>query len=60
MHKVESVPQNEICKLFWNFEIQTKLIGWILLFLRNSVKIKESEKTEKYLDFIGELKDYRT
>ena len=76
MHKAESVLQNEIKKIFWDFEIQMdhlilarrpdlvlinkkRRICPIVDFavLTNlTVKIKESEKIDKYLHFARELK----
>ena len=72
MHHLEFVPENEAHKLLWVFEIQTDyLISAIQpdlvistiqrepaesVLTQHSVKLKESEKRDKYQDLTRELK----
>ena len=71
MHNPEFVLENEMHKVLWDFEIQTDHLilarqpdfvrvnkKEILLNsgLFHMVKLKESEKKDKYLEFAGELK----
>ena len=71
MHKPESILENEMHEILWEFEmhiryvIQTRrrdfvlvnfVVLWILLFQRITVKIREDEKLNKYLDLARELK----
>ena len=64
MHKPESVLENETHKILWNFEIQMDHLILtrtpdqedFTVLVDPSVKIKESEKIDKYLDLTRELK----
>ena len=51
VQKLESVLENETHQCLWDFEID---------LAENRVKIKESEKRNKYLDRAGELKSCGT
>ena len=48
MHNLTSVLENETLKLLWDFDLTKK---------ENLIKLKESEKKDKYLDFVKELKN---
>ena len=72
MHNLTSVLENDIHKFLWNLDIQknldqtTRLYNnqqkkelvklWTLLFRLTTVKLKEIEKKDKYLDLVRELK----
>ena len=64
MHNLESVLENENHKILRGFEIQANslipCVNWkkkcYLVPVDHRLKIKESEKTEKYMDLARELK----
>ena len=67
MHNLESVLENETHKLLWdlsynNQQQQKKKIGRIVDFAvpsKHRVKLKESQKMDKYLNLVRELKKLR-
>ena len=69
MYNPESILENEMHKILWDFEIQTDHLisarrsdlGIVKKNMPNcglylKVKLKESEKRDKYIDFAKELK----
>ena len=69
MHNPESVLEDETHKLLWDFDIQTdhlnsarrpdqvkKRVVDFDVPVNHKVKLKESEKKDKYLNFARELK----
>ena len=66
MHYPESVRENQTHKLLWNFAKRLDLVIinkkrelaelWTLLSRFTRVKLKETEKKDKYLDIARELK----
>ena len=74
MHNPESLLDNETHKLLWNFEIQTDHLimtitsdcqqkrepAGFAVPANHRIKLKESEKSGKYLDLVWELKKHGT
>ena len=65
MHKPESVQENGTHKILWDFEVQTEKkertcrIVDFTIPADHRVKLKESEKRDKFLDLARKLKNIR-
>ena len=61
MHNLASVLKNDTHKLLWDFKMEVDyLISCKMVdFANYSVKLKENEKKDKYLDLAREQKNNR-